>query len=564
MDRLRSAILGLGMASSVLAVFPALLSAGGEPDLLVTVPEPRSFDQAKLESIRTDFSIATDSANLTRILPERHAGLDLLTWTRTYGGAYEREVTWPVLVGPTYAEREYVCGYALRLGAGLFDTSGAGKGLERILSRRIEEKLPPTLDVPDVGISIPMPKLSAVDLHIALGTGQLHLSLKIVLVDGTVFDIGFPAIIGVRDGVPTIERIRSEPLKHEFYGPLRDSLVREASSRGAGNGALLAGAGGCAFGPLGCVVGALFGAGAGSSYGEDEARKRIPGEAGRRTAKYVDDALAELALGMDRLTQPWQPNDARPGDTIQLRLGGRPDVATTGITIPLCASLSIAAGKVDSNVVGPSKADASLAATRGQEATPVIELAANEDALNQIVYYLWQSGTLGSATSSSLVLDALSSDLRMAAFEFTGIEPGLPPTVLHTATAKGRLPFSLGDLRLGRLGPRTVVGHGVAALAVVQEGDSIVIRGEFSDVHVNCRQVMPDSTRLTPCLSDLIPFARDAAARHPPSVTLSGGDLIGKLPTMGFQGARIRLSNLKAVTGERAAMLNLAVDARIE
>ncbi|HET7540052.1 MAG TPA: hypothetical protein VFK05_09270 [Polyangiaceae bacterium] len=192
----------------------------------------------------------------------------------------------------------------------------------------------------------------------------------------------------------------------------------------------------------------------------------------------------------------------------------------------------------------------------------------NADAINQVIHFLWQAGHLREIGESSVVLDNLAKEVRMAALDFTGLDPGLPPTLSPVARASGSsLPFVLGNVKLGRAGSRTVIAHGQASLGVVQAGDSILLQGAVDDVRLNCAEVLGTEIKLTPCLADLLPVvrsaARDAAANGHPSYRFLGSDVLGKLPQLGFQGLRLRLSGLRVRTEGTPARVDLSVHAEI-
>ncbi len=190
-----------------------------------------------------------------------------------------------------------------------------------------------------------------------------------------------------------------------------------------------------------------------------------------------------------------------------------------------------------------------------------IELTADVNAINQAMYFLWQSGTLRELGHGSAMLDALPEGLRNLAFDVKGFDPALPPTVEAQAHQYG-IPVVLGDVALGAWENRQVVGHAIASIGVEPSGDAVELRARFEQVSVNCVE-SSTRTRLTPCLSDLLPAVRDMLAERPFTHHFSGADVLGRLPALTFQGLRLELSNLGARTPPGPSSLRVKVDARI-
>ncbi|HET7543828.1 MAG TPA: hypothetical protein VFK05_28345, partial [Polyangiaceae bacterium] len=182
-----NALIGLTFGITIAAALPVLVGATvGREDLAVKVEGNRLFDVRNSSYIALSRATPTPAyATEQRLLLQGLRGLDLTTWSRTYGGAYAREVTWPSLVGPFQNESDYVCGYSLHLGAGLFDTSRAGAGLQRLVEDALRHSLPKTLDVPEHDLHIPLPDLDSAVLSIRLGNAVASMAVSIRFVDAS-------------------------------------------------------------------------------------------------------------------------------------------------------------------------------------------------------------------------------------------------------------------------------------------------------------------------------------------------------------------------------------------
>jgi hypothetical protein len=556
-----SALLGVCLGGIGLLALPVLVAgSSGRDDLVVDVRAQRPFSVVSEPQSAASIAerVVPQTASRTELGAPNVPGLTLTTW-RVHYGPYDREVTWPVLAGPFAPEDQHVCGYSVHAGAALFDTSGAGEGLAAALRRKLAEKLPKTIPLRRFGIAdIPLPPLRSVALGVRLGWGRAYLSVSINFEDGTVFGIpSVPVRLAVKDGAPAL--VLAGPIGQPiFRGPIRDKIVAEARS-----GRELEG---CLFGAVfGFGIGALVGCPAGADIGEDEANNAIPRKARTMARAVVKKALAQLALGMAKLTRPIHPIESRPNDELRLRLARDPVVSPGGITLPVCARITVAPPKVDAAIPGPITSEKSTAATLGGGAPgPVIAVSLNSDALDQVMYYLWQSGALKRLGRSPTVFGAFGTDVRAAAFTFTGFSPGLPPTLASNEPLGSGLPFVLGDVVLGRLGPKNVTGHALVDLQVVPQNGAVTLRATLPDVRVNCVELGGGRARLTPCLADLLPIAREEIAKRPLTESWRGADLLAKLPALGFDGIRLRLSSLSVLTARDPIRLDLSARARFE
>lgn len=560
-------LVGVGLAVGTLLLLPLMVAAssGGE-DLRVEMPSANRFDIRSRPDILGIAAKEVDppTATVTHLLPDAASGIDLTTWRVSYGGGYDREVTWPTLVGPFTPENEYVCGYTFHLGASLFDTSGAGRGLVVLLGKKLASAFPKTID--ESGVHVVIPAVQTTNLAIRLERGQIHVQVDLTLMDQTRLSVGFPVEIVSRGHVPVISRIKDVSPTVTFEGPTPDEIRKQAREAGGGAGAVGGCAAGSLLGPLGCLGGALLGGVLGSDAGEGMAASKLQETTEQEASDQVDKALGEFALGMKGIGKPIHLFPDRPDDFVQLQVNVDPDISPSGITIPACIRVSIQDGRVDQSVVGAIHHEASppsLAEFGSLDSE--IGVVADPDGIEQIIYYFWQSGRLATIGQSRSAMDALDRSVRAAAFDFTGFAPGLPPTLSPTSAPEG-LRFTLADVEIGTLhGSRaTVVAHGLADLDIVQEGDRIDLRGALDDLRVNCVDRSSGTALLRPCLADLLPIARRLAVHRPIGTTFAGADLLAKLPTVGFQGAALTLSGLTARASGSPPSVTLQAHARFE
>ena len=496
---------------------------------------------------------------------ERAVGLNLHTHRIAYGRRWEREVTLPSLIGPFIREESYSCGLAVRLNAGLFDTSAAGAGLKAALHRKLSEAFPRTIQAE--GIAILFPKLRETELELKLGQGGIDIAISISLVDGTFLTARFPSRLVSRDGSPAVERVGA--VNPGWTGPTRAQAVRAGARRGAEyGGGLGALAGFVLGGPVGLSLGTSIGADIGSQIGAAEANSLAEQKAKIEITAQVDAALADLTLGLGALREPLSPDPRRPRDSIRLKLEGNPSVSPAGVALPLCAAVTIAEPKINAAVPGPARVlpQAPLALEAPADGTGAsVELIADANGINQALYFAWQSGILRELGRSSLVLDALPESVRGLAFNVTGFDPGLPPTAMAGALSPSDsgLPIVFGDVGLGVWGHRRVAGHGAAFLELHQNGDTLDFLATLRHVTVSCSEPRPGGImRLTPCLSDLLPMAREVIEAAPLQRRIPGGALLAMLPRDPFKGLGVEWSDLHASLRDGPPRLHIQVNAR--
>jgi len=556
--------LALLAVTSLAAILPLGVHAThGKRDLEVRTRAPYEVraDSAS-KAPRPEIVAGGDRVHVETSLPSGASGLDLVSYQATYGDAWKREVIEPALVGPFVAKDGDVCGYAIRIGAALFDTTRAGAGLEDLVLTQVAKQFPATFPAP-MGIKVHFPALDRARsaFTITLAEGRADARLQLVFVDKTVLAVRFPARLASENGAPVVRRIGKPQV--EFRGPVKDDVVRQASDLGSEGGAGL-GLLGCVFGPLGCAVGVGGGALVGSAVGGEAAEIAIPIAVSMTAADTIDGQLGNLGLG--RFEDPWTLSKDRPNDRVRLKLASDPTIVPSAITLPICASVHVSSPMIDAAIAGPVLTGAKLATpANGTQGKPIIDLAMNADAVNQVTWYLWQSGMLRDLGRSDLALSSLEKAVRAAAFDFTGLDPRLPPTLDARATDDDALSFVMGNVKVGHVdGARDVMSHGRLALSISGREDTVRLSALVRDLHVDCTENVDHAIHRTACFSDLVPIAREQASKRPFVQDFAGADLLAKMPTLAFGGVTLRLSDLDATTSGKFASLDLRVHGRIE
>jgi len=550
---------GVALFAVLFGALPLFLQSDSDrPDLVATAPSRYQLNAVAPQAL----SASTEGAVIEPADGDGGPGLHLTFARKNYGDAYRREVAWPSLVGPFRDEADFVCGYDMYLGAKLFDTTGAGAGLQGAMRDSLAATFPSTPTIE--GITVSLPALEQVELRVTPRSGYVELGLHVVLVDTTQLDVALSAWLIQENGAPALRRIPSAPVVARLEGPTKDRIIRQAREYGGGGGALLAGAGGCLFGPLGCLLGALFGGVMGGDAGE---KKAVEGIQTTITAK-IDEELERLTIGLEGFTRPFELVPSRPGDKTCVWLERHPIVTESGIRLPLCVQMKVAPPRVDAAIPGPISLGAErLTHDDTGSSDPIVALSLNADAIHQVVHYLWQSGQFREMGGSDAVVEALAKNLHIAAFDVTGLDPELPPTLARQQSANDALTFDFANLAIGTLDQRTVLAHGTTHFAVAQQNDTIALQSVMDDVHVNCVQSIEAGVRLTPCLSDLVPMVRRLARDGSEPKTLlrsSSSDLLARLPSLGLGGMRIRLSELQIRTHAKPAELELRVTAETQ
>jgi hypothetical protein len=300
------------------------------------------------------------------------------------------------------------------------------------------------------------------------------------------------------------------------------------------------------------------------TLGQKKARERI--------ASVIESAFADVNLGFSHLRGPHHPIAENPGAAVRLRLAGPPTTSSGGVSLRVCASTQIANG-VDPDVIGSVGAGASPPVSPMPSGDSNIELDVNGNTLNHVLYFLWQSGALRDIGTSKNFVQAMfdrtrepdgsQSALQKLAFEFKGLDPGLPPTIMPGTSGSDGLKIALGDVRIGNWDTRRVVAHALGALAIEPTGGDLKLKGSVTEIAANCTGTGSNGSVLSPCMSDLMPAIRPLLVNKPLSVAVHGGDVLARLPTMSFGGGQVQLSDLEATTSANPVRLTLQVSAQV-
>lgn len=551
-------VVGAVFALLLLAAFPLTLATlPRQPDLQVSFSGTRPFlveDGAKLPRLAILPTPSPDGLSLSDSTDG--GGLDLREWRVTYAHRWERDITLPILRGPFVREGDEVCGIEVAIGAGLFDTAGAGAGLQEILKTKIGEKLPFTYTRPEYDqIHIIFPKPSVAKLTVRMVPGHLVVMVNLVLDDGTLLDTFFSARLVNDDGALALKQEEGQ-LRYSWAGPTYETLLKQAGNQAVEEHPLIA----------------LLFEDFVRSGGVQKAKAEAGTEAGKKLTSMVDDALQEVNLGLAHLRGPHHPIATSPSTTVSLRLAGEPTVTPKGIELRVCGRVHVE-DKLDALVPGSAMlAESTATNPKGPDGDSAVTVSIDGDALNHALYFAWQAGLMRELGTSKRVISAALEQsqgakgeenmLSKLAFDFVGFDPGLPP-LISPSVLPDSVGFTLADLKVGQWGERRVVTHAVGDLHVLAQDDAVSLSASLRSLSANCTQNVRGQVDLSPCVSDIIPTVREHLVDHPVSTSINGGELLSKLPSMAIGGGSIKLSDLQVGLEGGHARLNLRVGARI-
>jgi hypothetical protein len=479
---------------------------------------PPSFPLAEPASLRARVSTRTLGAA---------PGLVLRSHRVTYGARWEREVTSAAYVGPFDREGDaWPCGVVIHAGAALFDTTGDGSALVDAVDAEVRERFPMSVE------GIAFPAVSRTALEVTPIAGGLRVKVDVGLVDGSHFTVPLRLALLTDEGVLRLERV--DALPPSWSGPTRAAAARKGYIHWL-------------LGPINDVT-----MGIADRVAERLYRREIAGIVAKALG-LLDRAIAGTQRGLS-------PFPGRASDRIELRLSHDPVVDETGITMTLCPIVRLAAPKVDASIPGPPR----LATPPPEEGALVDEQDAHGgrlsarlsgDALNELLYVLFQTGALRDAGTSEAALRALPDRVADLAFPVRGFDPRLPPVA---RIDHGALSLIVGDVALGRWDDRDVVGHGAFDLAIAADGRVLRATATPRAIAIDCVTSRGAGVRIDPCLSDLLPALR--------------GELEGKARTWTFGAevaatsvplgpVRLELSQLRARTID--AGISLVASARL-
>ncbi len=566
-----SIFFGMGLCAALAASLPLALRALPPPrDLNAELHSDKSYRIIDNPSLFSPPPLQIGPPQLfgrigARGLPQNLApGLHLSTWFLNYGHRWEREITFASLIGPFAPEGRPVCDFALRLGAGLFDTQKAGAGIKKTLDQKLSTLFPMTLE--ESGISIHFPSIDKTDFRIELEDNLALVSLEIKLRDGTLLSARFPMKMGANKGMLSLSR--AGQVQSQWTGPTREQARKAGADFGAGIGAGLGILAGLLLGgPTGAAIGGKIGADAGADFGGKEANRLAGERSHSEILRTIDAALGEMSLGLSALNSPMNLFPGRPKDRIQFKLASEPRIGPSGIAFSLCASLNIGEPKINGALPGSLlSAPNTIALPFNEPSGPdnaALELQAGENALNLLIYALFQSGMMRMLGNSEALLSALPKTVQSLAFEMSGFDPELPPAFMapgDNQKALDEIPFILANVHMGNWGARRVLGHASALLSLQKQGEELALSASITSMTVNCAEPLEaGKTLLTPCLSDLLPAARDMMSERPLQIRLPLKELLKRLPQEPLMNMQVNWSEPRAELRSNPLRLRLGL-----
>jgi hypothetical protein len=129
-------------------------------------------------------------------------------------------------------------------------------------------------------------------------------------------------------------------------------------------------------------------------------------------------------------------------------------------------------------------------------------------------------------------------------------------------STSGTLPLVVGDVTLGSIGGRRVNGHALLDLSVASDDVEIRLDATVRELYVGCSEAHAAWLRLTPCLADLLPVAREMAKGQSLGFGFSRSDVLARLPAVVFRGLELEMSEPDAHTVGSPPGLTMGVRAR--
>lgn len=535
MSRALETGLGLAVGLAMVMALPALLARPVGEDLHLRANASHSVSgEASMAS-----SPSAEPASLRPRLQSRTLGgapgVLLRSDRVTYGARWEREVISAAYVGPFDREGEaWPCDVAVHAGAGLFDTTRSAKGLVDVVDAEVRKRFPMSVQ----GIWFPAVKQTL--LEVAPIAGALRAKVVVELRDGTRFTVPLMLALEAKQGVLRLRRTDGTPAS--WSGPTRLAAAHKGYLHWL-------------LGPINDWTMGLA----------DEIAARL-----YRTeiAGIVAQAIGTLDRAVAGFQHGFAPFPGRVGDRIELALAGDPLITPAGVTLRLCPLVQLAAPKVDPAIPGPPRLAApvpelrALALAEGADGARLVARL-SPDAINELLYVLFQIGALRDAGQSEAVLRELPDRVADLAFTIRGFEPRLPPVARPHGDA---FELVLGDVAIGRWDGRDVVGHARFDVSLSSEGQGLRAVASPRDVAVDCISSAGSDAgagvRIEPCLSDLLPALRGELVGAPRTWTIRT-QVLTKSVALG--PLRLDLDALRASTREGAVTLDAtATLARLE
>lgn len=491
------------------------------------------------------------------LLPQ--PGVGWTSYAIDHSHRWQQELQVVTLTGPFASVRDDTCGVWLTFGAGMFDDGALSRALSGVASRAVSPMFPMKIDVPTpIGrFAFTVPAVVSSRVRATLEEGQLRLEVRVALIDGTFVHTTSRIAIRADRGSIVLRRVgRSET---GYGGPsferLREEAVRFGRSLGDKD-TILADA--LCAGTLGLVCPREEAAKAAGRLVDE----MVPRVVDQTVETGLDGALIQVegaiaAMIRHRIT----PIDGRPDIAFGLHVAADPIVRTSGMHVPLCLR-----GEIESGAYGGVPGVARLpeeVAPPTTESDAVIGVELGKPALNLILHVLWRSGWLRERGTDPALIASLPHEAGALAFDVTGFEPLLPPTLLLDPTDDS-FPIMLGAVKVGMWGDRTVLAQARTALRFQTRSGQVVGVAALESVGVHCARSRAGKTMLEPCLSDLLPLFRDVIADRTVEQRIAGSELVARLPRLAFGGLSLQYGDIDVRARGGRLHIRLPIAARLK
>ena len=487
------------------------------------------------------YQIATESAPLpsvhgfpSKLLPRVSrndgphldgSGLWLRSQTLTFGAQWEQQVTVPFFRGPFVSAESPVCGYRLGISEGVLSTPEVrALAFQQVSAQWSQVR---TLAARE-NVSVGELKSFSFDAKLA----PPGLLIDVAVEDASGAGLSARLAFRIQAGAGRLVVSAAAPPTVTVTARLA-GLARAEGGRRADDSGVLASA--------------FFG-----DYARGQAEAQLRGLAAAKAVE-IADFVARLATGqLARLARFPSPLPGRSADTLSLIVPEQPTIADGRLSIPLCLQAQVAApGAVEGpgEIVHRGAAPPLLPAA--DATSPRVELAMNGDALNQVLFVLWRTGTLreagGGVLGSARESEQVGQLLRQLDFDIKHVDPALPPVLADGDTS--RVHLTAAGVRLGSRPGDTgtdLVVHAEALASVETDGDDVVLRGDLVErtpgafgLSANCVRGDRGVWTLTSCVGDLLPIARLEWSKHrathpPPELRYSVGSMFRAIAKSGL------------------------------
>lgn len=453
--------------------------------------------------------------------------LGLTTYRVNYGNRWLRDITAPTLRGPLDEEGASWCGIAARISPGVLDPKQSGDGLLELVRVELGKVLPMTLPC-GFTTNVHLSKPKTVSLKMTPRAGAIDIEALADLADGT--QVGAASVIRLvadEDGHLAVDHVG--PVQPLFAGPGRAQCE----------------------GTLKVQLGNLW-----WKYIKGQRGSLVLATARAEMTRRITPALGALNTSLSGLHEPFQPI-AGQGHQVQLRLARPPEVGPDGIALRLCARVHVAGARVDPAITGPPLVRSEPPPMPPAASGARIDVNLDAEALNRVVYVLWQIGELRRWGTSTEILAQLPDDVRALAFEVTGFDPRLPPVLDGDR-------LTAANIAIGRWGKKQVMGHATGGIRLTNAGSRVVMTAAVDRMAVSCVEPRGQGGwHFTPCLSELLPLVGDRVRADPPRLTVDTAPIVQAIAGHTLHGLRLDLSppRVKLLKGMLSAQLSVKVGA---